>query len=491
MGTFADSFDFYGSQTDSTLGWWDSGAGPTLSTGRFTGSNAATNAVNSATTPCLAKSSGSNDATHHVNVSFIQTTALSGTNNMAWITLYDGTNAQCSIVFRSDGAILLVSGASSGATLGTIYTGAFVANAWANFEFEITINNTTGAWHVRKDGVGSDSHVDTSLNTRAGSTNNYANKIAFGFTTSSPVQKLDDFVWDYNSTTWRGDGRMLQLMPVSNTGTVQFTAGTIPAITLGAATGTLSRAVNVAAYTPFTPPYDCTLSSMTINANASATANCKFALFADGGGSTVGTLVSNGSSNVLSNPVAGLNTVTWSTPPAMTGGTQYWLGSDQDATVVYKTGGAGITPTATVTYASFPTNSPTTASNNTSHNMVLSVVATSNYQLVDETTQDGATTFISDTTVGHLDIYNLADLPYTPTTIGFVQARGIMWKSDAGAKTGGIAINSGTVVTSGTLVLSTSSLTAIVPAQTVDPNTGSAWAAAAVNALTMTGSVVA
>ena len=61
------------------------------------------------------------------------------------------------------------------------YSSAFSGSGvWTAFEFEITINNTTGAWHVRKDGATSDSFSASSLNTRGGTANNYANKIALG-----------------------------------------------------------------------------------------------------------------------------------------------------------------------------------------------------------------------------------------------------------------------------------------------------------------------
>ena len=155
--SFADGFDLYATYADMANGYWDSSAGtlPTLVAGRFSGSRALS--IGS-TGNNFTKSSGVNDAVHHFVVSFLQTSVLSVTNLGYALTLFDGVTAQCSIVFKGTGDILLTSGASGGTVLDT-YTGAFTAqNTWYAFEFEVVINNATGSWAVRKNGNISNDH---------------------------------------------------------------------------------------------------------------------------------------------------------------------------------------------------------------------------------------------------------------------------------------------------------------------------------------------
>src|SRR3569623_924553 len=108
---FRDSFDLYSSINDPLAGWWD-GSGNTTSmtlvAGRFTGGQSLSFA--SSNTGGWYKNSGSNDAIHHINCAFQQTPGISGTTLGCYLSLGDGSTAQCSIVFRSDGTILLTSG---------------------------------------------------------------------------------------------------------------------------------------------------------------------------------------------------------------------------------------------------------------------------------------------------------------------------------------------------------------------------------------------
>src|SRR5678815_1225620 len=173
---FSDSFDCYTALTDPTNGYWDVGVGGSAyawATGRFAGSQALQSNTNAV---YLAKTSGVNDAVHHLTCAFLQVAAISGTTLGMYLELFDGATAQCTVVFRSDGAILLVSGGPTGTTLAT-YTGAVLAiNTWYAFEMEIVINNTTGRFRVRKNGnTVDDFDSGAVLNTRPGA-NSYANK---------------------------------------------------------------------------------------------------------------------------------------------------------------------------------------------------------------------------------------------------------------------------------------------------------------------------
>jgi len=226
--SFGDSWDLYATPADAINGYWDTMTGSavnySLVTGRFAGSRAlqcATLGMN------LIKNSGQNDAVHHIVCAFYQTAALSGTSLATYFSLGDGATAQCSVVFRSDGAILLTSGGPAGTALDT-YTGAVTANnTWYAFEFEVVINNTTGSWAVRKNGNTSNDRALGSLDTQ-NSANAYANRLTFGVN-ASVSQQVDDLFWQSGASTgtWLGDIRCYTRMPASDVGTVQFarTAG--------------------------------------------------------------------------------------------------------------------------------------------------------------------------------------------------------------------------------------------------------------------------
>src|SRR3569623_2973287 len=141
---WGDSFDWYTTNTDAGNNYWDFAQSYTLTTGRFTGSLGVGVGAMTATV-VLQKTSGSNDATHHLVVAFEQAATITGTVAGMTLTLLDGTTAQCSVVFQSSGNILLTSGIGTGTTLAT-YTSAFSQSVWAAFEFEITIDNTAGVF---------------------------------------------------------------------------------------------------------------------------------------------------------------------------------------------------------------------------------------------------------------------------------------------------------------------------------------------------------
>lgn len=232
MQAFGDGFGLYAAVGDAFSGYWDSGStsGVSLITGRFTGTQALQ--VSSAGTIALTKSSGANDAVHHIVCAFRQTATLTGTTLGGYFQLVDGTTNQCAVVFRSDGAMLLASGGPTGTVLDT-YTGAVTAaNTWFAFEIEVVVNNTTGSWSIRKNGNTSNDHTLGSLNTRGGTTNNYANKFSLG-TSGAFTHQFADVLWrsDPTSVAFVGDIRCYTRMPASdaskqwtpNSGTTNYT----------------------------------------------------------------------------------------------------------------------------------------------------------------------------------------------------------------------------------------------------------------------------
>jgi hypothetical protein len=113
----------------------------------------------------------------------------------------------------------------------------------------------------------------------------------------------------------------------------------------------------------------------------------------------------------------------------------------------------------------------------------VTITTTVNADLVGETLQDGTTTYVYDSTIGHADFYNIAPLSVTPATVVAVVTRGFMEKSDAGFRSGAVQLKSGgSTVAASTLNLATSWLWSWRVDQT-DPNTSAAWTPVAVNSV--------
>jgi hypothetical protein len=224
--SWGDGWDLYTAFADAYAGYWDSGAGaPTFVVGRFSGSQAL---HVTATATTITKSSGQNDAVHHLVVAFRQTAAISGTTLGLYLQLLDATTGQCCVVFRSDGAILLTSGTPGGTVLDT-YAGAFpVSNTWYAFEFEIVINNSTGRFRVRKNGNTSDDYDSTAIRNTRVSANNYANKLTIGMQAAVNAHEIDDTFWQSGAATgtFLSDIRCYTRMPASDASvTFSRTAG--------------------------------------------------------------------------------------------------------------------------------------------------------------------------------------------------------------------------------------------------------------------------
>jgi hypothetical protein len=489
---FGDSFDLYAAVADAGNGYWDSSANWALVAGRFTGSRAVQFSNNNNT---LVKTSGQNDAVHHFAFSFEQTGgALAGSTLGLFIELFDGATAQCSIVFRSDGTILLTSGApNSGITLDT-YTGAIGAiSTWYGLEFEVVINNTTGSWAIRKNGNNVNDHSLGSLNTRGGTANNYANKITLNQNTAFSNHIVDDFFWQSGASSgnWLGEQRCytryansdqsVTFSPIPNPYPVTpyvfsfstvFTAGT-------------------AFYSAFGAAVDGNINSITLPLGAGYTGNLKCSIFADNGAITAPTTVL-GSANVLVNPATGNNTVTFGTPVPVTKGVVYWVGivSDTSSGSANFNNSAGGFKSATA-YASFPTASPGSSGAVNHLLYTVNITASDNHSYVNEAQQDGLTTYVQDSNPGDADFYGISS-PGAAIATTAVITRGYMTKSDAGTRTAAVQLKSGaTTVATPTLTLTNSGFQWTSRLDIVDPNTSAAWTEAAVDALQIGPKVIA
>ena len=492
--SFGDSFDLYATQADMANGYWDTATGGSMTfvAGRFGVGQAlrfATGTFN------LTRSSGVNDAVHHFVVSFQQAAAISGTTLGGYLQLLDGATAQCSIVFRSDGAILLTSGGPAGTVLAT-YTGAFPVTAtWYAFEFEVVINSATGSFSVRKNGNSVNDFTLGSLNTRGGTANNYANKLTVGMQVAVNAQQIDDLFWrsDASSVAWLGDIRCYARMPASDQ-SVTFSRSpvspvTLPPFTTFLTTGSLG--VGVARYAGFISPGG-SLASVVVTLLAGYTGNLKCAVFGCTSGALgtgVGAILGTATASIA-NPVTGANTFTFSPAIAIPVGTLFYVGIDSDASSgASSISSANASPyntyaaTSNTAYASFPAAAPTLAIT-LGPNLNIGPVFTSvpNCSAVNEPQEDGLTSYVYDSNPGDADFYGVGSIASTPATVIATTTRGYMQKSDAGTRTAAVQLKSGaTTVASPTLTLTTSGWQWAWRMDTLDPNTSLPWTAAAVN----------
>ena len=194
------------------------------------------------------------------------------------------------------------------------------------------------------------------------------------------------------------------------------------------------------------------------------------------------------------NPAAGINILTVSSGPTVTKGALYYFAIEVDAAA---------TLTATTNSLASGSYSQTFTYNTTLPNPAVPVVVTftalpnsgpnitpQNWSTVTEATHDDLTSYVYDSTVGHTEFYNVASLVGVPVVVTAVQTRAYAQKSDAGARTLGIQMKSGTIVSSASLALSTT-IQQITRVDPLDPNTGVAWTASGVNAITVGPSLVA
>jgi hypothetical protein len=499
--SFADSFDLYATSADPSLGYWDSSGNSSFGvngTGRFGGSKAWVSASIS-NVQWLVKSSGVNDAVHHIAVAFTTATASGATSLGHGFTLYDGTTPQCSIMFNRDYSIQLISGAANSGTVLATYPAAWsTINTWYAFEFEVVINNTTGSFKVRKNGNTTDDFTATGLNTRPVSTNNYANKLAIvsGPGGSGFVSTFDDFFWRSDSAagTWLGDIRCYTRMPASDQ-SVTFSRSPGVAQNPGANQVNNTITAGSASYMPFVAATSGTLSSILFTLALSYTGNLKCTIYADSGSNRPSTPIT--SATIITNPAAGPITFNFPTPLAAVQGTTYWIGMVGDTTLAAAINGRSAGNTGYIiagTYAAFPASNPTgvTAINNTPWIWSLTITPGVNALLVSEAQQDAAISYVYSSNPGDADFYGIASIAATPATVIGVTTRAYMQKSDAGTRTSAVQLKSGaSTVASPTLTLTPSGWQWAWRMDLVDPATSAAWTAAAVNAAQIGPRVVA
>lgn len=108
-----------------------------------------------------------------------------------------------------------------------------------------------------------------------------------------------------------------------------------------------------------------------------------------------------------------------------------------------------------------------------------------NYTQVDDTTADGASTYVQSSIVGDHDLYELTDLSTNPLVIDAVQPVQFMAKTDSATRTAYITVQSAGTDDDGTAFALSADYNPFRRLLLVDPHDSAAWTKAKVDALKM------
>lgn len=109
--------------------------------------------------------------------------------------------------------------------------------------------------------------------------------------------------------------------------------------------------------------------------------------------------------------------------------------------------------------------------------------AGANYECTDETQVDSDTSYVESSTVGHVDLYNLGALGYTPANIFGVQVSAYARKDDAGTRTVRTKAKAGATTANGSALGLSTDYLAAVSMMEVNPDDSAAWEVADIDAL--------
>jgi hypothetical protein len=431
---------------------------------------------------------GNTSATVYVNFAFFQNAPFATVND-TFMTLLDIATTQVTIHFSAVDQNIYVRTGGTGGTIVATFTNAFTQNVWNHFQIRIVFNNTTGEVRIRKNGVTTDTWVQTGINTRGGSANNYCNGIQFvnGSSTSFSGEIDDLLIFDDSGAapnTWVGDVRAWILSPAAPGSNTQFTSQPTPTTPISSTVGTFAGVANTVHWSAAqAATYTGTVPSFTVTLQAAMTGHLIACVYADTAGAPGVVL---GTSTAVTNPASGVVTFTFPTPVNVVAGVNYHFAIMGDAafSLAYNNStGTNWNKTNTgVTYPTFPANP---AGGVASAQFTLTINWTpANWQNVNQQVQDGDTTMNYSNIVGATDSYLTNGLPVSPQSIVVAQVRELVRMSDTGARTMQTYFKSGANVTLGApVILATSYQYMPFQQYATDPNTGAAWTVSGINAI--------
>lgn len=394
----------------------------------------------------------------------------------------------------------------TGTVVGTVLATSTVsisANTAHYLEWDITIG-ASAAYNVYLDGV---SIISGTGNTKGGTANSQYN--GFGFTASTQTNValpaalwiddlyINDTSGSTNNTVLLTNPRIETQIP-SGDSAVQFSIG---AATIGDSTNfTVSSTndlygsiVNTLWLRSFTPTFNCTLNSIAVlPITSSSPTKFKAVLYADSVNAPAALLATGTETTGAS--ANNYLTLPFGSGQALTAGTQYWLGFIVDSNVALQglddgpAGGRRVNNT----YGSGPPNPAGVMSFSPSVFMWGNVTGfTGNFNAETRSppmppNSAGDISYVSDSVVGHEDLYTFPNLSTTPTTVHAVAVKGLISDSDGGARTISLRTKSSATDSAGTggSISPATSYAWLTSLFETNPNGSITWTGTTVNAAT-------
>lgn len=428
-----------------------------------------------------------NETTLYFSVRLKYESAVTGSGRNVYLTFMDAATDQVTIEWTDSKQIIVRSGGKTGTILAT-YTNAFNLNVHDSWQGKIVINNTTGSVELRKNGNSTNFVTAlTGVNTRAGSANAYVNAIKV-FEDNTWV--MDDLFVNNNDGTapsgWPTDYRNIPSLTTGAGGSTDFLPDLSPRI-LGQTVNTFFEVLggDEEFGIQFVAPVSGTITTILLEIHANMTGHMRAAIVAADAAAQAGgpgTLLEI--SAELTNPVAGVTTFTLNSTVTLTRGVAYWIFFFADATVSVNcnSGNGTLLATWNRTYsAGYQANLNLGYGGSVAPCMYTNLTPF-NWSLVSEVAEDGDTTFVQSGTLNAKDMYTIAALGVTPTSIIGVEAMLIVRKSNSGPRSVALMVNANSSGDTEQVVGDLSNgYTAVSKFMPLDP-TGAAWTQAHVEA---------
>jgi hypothetical protein len=409
----------------------------------------------------------------------------------------DGGTIQWGCGVDSLGRIIFTRGDLNGGTVLFTSAATILSNIRHYLVVDVTTHPSAGTIRIWLDGVDITSGGLTSQNTRA-TANSYVNRwrLQSRATTNGKMGFGDFFIQDNTAAdaTITSD-RIVDGLPITTDDAVQFS----PARSLVGnfhkmiTSSTNAAGANQLVLVPVVPTVNMTINSISIMPRAtSAGAKFKGVIYGDTAGVAT-TLLSSGTEAVGCTTGIELS-LGLVTPQALTGGTTYWIGYICDTSVATQISDPnttlGVRKANTYTSgAPSPAGGSFTTGQSTWSIWGLATGAGSNYDQINRLPPAMQSTlpvaYNQDGTVGHIDSFNVTDLPVTPTGVDMVQVKVLAQRTDAGARTVNIKAKSGATAGNGDNagVTPPTSLQWLSSRFALNPATSAAWTPSEVNGM--------
>jgi hypothetical protein len=410
----------------------------------------------------------------------------------------DGLQDQLYISINSVGQIEVRRGHSSNiipngtllaTSVETLLLGSVHYLAW-----DVTIHGSTGSVKIWLDNVPTSINL-TGVNTSA-SGNNYFNSFAPVLGWGNVAAMAYDHAFCYCYSASGGSEVPPLTSPIIETqfensdNSVTFTVGAGVLGDVGApayVTNSVNApGANQLVLRKFTPSVGCTLASVGITPKAtSAAAKFKAVLYADSAGSP-GALTATGTEVVGATSGTSLS-LPFASGQALTGGTSYWIGfiTDTSLNIQQYDGTTNVGQKKANTYTSGAPNPAGTMTGSQPSWLIWGNLSAVSAKWPQEAVRFASTlSYNYSSTVGNTDLFGFPSLVTPAAAIHCVSLVAAISKSDAGARTINLVTKSGATSDNGSLGTYSPPLSLAYARSNWlnDPNTGSAWLPASVNA---------